>query len=228
MARLLYELCGADETQLFSPHCWKARMALNHKGLDFETVPTPFTKVATMEGGTSRRIPVLRDGDTVVEESYEIALYLDRQYPDAPGLFDGNEELTKFVIQWSQATIHPEVVKLCLMDIHDALAPADQEHFRRTREPLFKTTLEEFDAKFPKDNKGLNRALVPLENRLKEADYLGGEKPIFADYVVFGPLQWLRTVHKGGVMTDLPGVRTWFERLLDMYEGDARGVKAAA
>ena len=228
MARLLYELCGADEAQLFSPHCWKARMALRHKGLDFETVPTPFTKVATMEGGTSRRIPVLRDGDTVVEESYEIALYLDREYPDAPNLFNGNEELTKFVIQWSQATVHPEVAKVAMMDIHDALAPADQEHFRTTREKLFGTTLEEFSAKFAKDNKGLNRALMPLENRLKEASYLGGETPIFADYVVFGPLQWLRTVSRDGVMTDLPGVSAWFERLLDMYEGDGRSVRAAA
>ena len=203
-------------------------MALHHKGLDFETVPTPFTKVATMEGGDGRRIPVLRDGDTVVEESYEIALYLDREYPDAPGLFNGNEELTKFVIQWSQGTVHPEIAKVGILDVHAALAPADQDHFRTTREALFKTTLEAFSEKFPKDNKGLNRALAPLEARLAEAPFLGGDTPIFADYVVFGPLQWLRTTDRQGIAPDTPLVSAWFERLLDMYGGDARNAKLAA
>ena len=41
----IYELCGADEELLFSPHCWKTRMSLAHKGLDYTVIPTPFTKV---------------------------------------------------------------------------------------------------------------------------------------------------------------------------------------
>ena len=44
MTILLYDLVGADAGRPFSPHCWKAKMALAHKGLDFETLPTPFSK----------------------------------------------------------------------------------------------------------------------------------------------------------------------------------------
>jgi len=76
----IYELCGADPKHLFSPHCWKVRMAVAHKGLPWETIPVPFTKVASIEGGESRRIPVIRDGETVIEESYEIAKYLEANY----------------------------------------------------------------------------------------------------------------------------------------------------
>ena len=74
MSIQIYELCGAEPTNLFSPHCWKTKMSLAHKGLEYETTPTPFTQVATVEGGTSRRVPVIRDGETVVEESLQIAL----------------------------------------------------------------------------------------------------------------------------------------------------------
>ena len=40
MTILLYDLVGADEKRPYSPHCWKAAMALAHKGLSFRRVPT--------------------------------------------------------------------------------------------------------------------------------------------------------------------------------------------
>ena len=66
MTILLYELVGHDAARPFSPHCWKAAMALAHKGLDFESVPTPFTAVPSVEGGVSKIVPVIRDGDKTV------------------------------------------------------------------------------------------------------------------------------------------------------------------
>ena len=226
----LYELCSADEHHLFSPHCWKIRMSLAHKGLDFTSVATPFTKVATLEGGDGRRVPVLRDGDTVVEESYEIAKYLDRAYPDTPKLFNGpgDEQLTNFVISWALSQIHPAVAKLCVLDIHNTLAPQDQAFFRASREKLFGCTLEEFDAKFPKNGDVLKTALQPLEMTLKRQSYLGGESPVFADYVVFGALQWLRTTCQQDHLPKEGAVADWFGRLLDMYDGMGRNAKLAA
>jgi len=223
----LYELCGATEDHLFSPHCWKTRMSLAHKGLDFASAPVPFTKVATVEGGENRKVPVLRDGDEVVEESYQIAKYLDRTYPDKPSLFNGQggEDLTAFVISWATTQIHPAVAKLCVYDIHNALAPEDQAFFRASREKLFGCTLEEFDAKFAKNGEALEAALFPLKNALSRQPYLGGESPVFADYVVFGPLQWLRTTCTQDHLPKEGPVAEWFDRLLDMYDGMARNTK---
>ena len=226
----IYELCGADEELLFSPHCWKTRMSLAHKGLDYTVIPTPFTKVATIEGGENRKVPVIRDGETVVEESYEIAKYLDRTYPDTPSLFNGEgcEALTQFIISWSMTQIHPNVAKLCLLDIHNTLAPEDMAFFRTTRENLFGCTLEEFDAKFPKNNEALLAALAPLENMLGRQNFLGGDAPLFADYVVFGSLQWLRTTCQIDHLPKEGNVADWFNRLLDMYDGMGRKAKTAA
>ena len=64
-------------------------MALAHKGLAFERVPVPFTDVPTVEGSVSKTVPVIRDGDRVVADSFDIALYLDETYPDRPTLFGG-------------------------------------------------------------------------------------------------------------------------------------------
>ena len=217
----IYELCGANPEHLFSPHCWKVRMAVAHKGLPWETVPVPFTQVASIEGGTSRRVPVIRDGEKVVEESYEIAKYLEATYADKPTLFggEGGEALTRQIINWSQASLHPEVTKLCLMDIHNSLAPADKEFFRNSREKMFGCTLEEFSDKHPKNADALNKALTPLELTLKDQAYIGGTKPLFADYVVFGALQWLNTTSSQNYLSGDTQVSNWFKSLLDMYDG---------
>lgn len=226
----IYELCGADERVLFSPHCWKTRLSLAHKGLDYKTIPTPFSAVATTENGDGRKVPVIRDGETVVEESFEIAKYLDRQYPDAPALIGNGPgvPMTQMIINWSQTQVHPTVVKMSLMEIFNGLAPADKDHFRASREKMFGKTLEEFQAQFDiGDFSGLNGALLPLELTLRKQNYIGGEVPLFTDYVVFGPLQWLRVV-KGLDTLPLEGkVADWFASLLDMYDGMGRDTKLA-
>ena len=40
----LWELAGAEDDRLFSPYCWRIRMALAHKGLKAESVPWRFTQ----------------------------------------------------------------------------------------------------------------------------------------------------------------------------------------
>jgi glutathione S-transferase len=229
MAIQIYELCGADETNLFSPHCWKTRMSVAHKGLDHESIATPFTSVATVEGGDSRRVPVIRDGDTVVEESFKIAEYLDEKYPDSPKLLHSgvDKAMTNFIINWSQTQLHPLVARMAIMEIHDALAPADQEFFRTTREKLFGMSLEDFATKMAATPDDLKKALVPLELTLKGQKFIGGDTPHFADYVVFGALQWLRICKGEAVLPQEGTVANWFNSLLDMYDGMGRAAKAA-
>ena len=72
MTILLYDLVGADAARPFSPHCWKVAMALAHKGLEFKSVPTRFLEVAGVEGRMSKTIPVIRDGDRLVADSFAI------------------------------------------------------------------------------------------------------------------------------------------------------------
>jgi hypothetical protein len=39
----LYDLAGAQVERRFSPYCWRAKLALAHKGLAFDTIPWHFT-----------------------------------------------------------------------------------------------------------------------------------------------------------------------------------------
>src|SRR5438132_702894 len=62
MAITLYDLAGAEDDRRFSPYCWRIRMALKHKGLEFETVPWRFTEkeaIAPHGSSTEPLRPVL-------------------------------------------------------------------------------------------------------------------------------------------------------------------------
>lgn len=226
----LYELCAADKNVIFSPHCWKARMALAHKGLSFESIPVPFTKVAGVENGEGRLVPVLRDGDDVIEGSYNIALHLEGKYPDAPSLFngEGGKALTQFVMSWSQSQIHPVVYRLVLMQIHNSLAPADKAHFRETREKRLNMTLEEFSASRGASSTDLHNVLVPLETMLATQPFIGGQTPSFADYVVFGPIQWCRVFKGQSLMKKDSNAATWFEKVASLHDDAGNKLQFAA
>jgi len=230
MSIILYELCGADESHLFSPHCWKTRMSLAHKGLDFTSLPTSFTQVPKIEDGATKAVPLIKDGDTVLSDSYEIAKYLEDTYPDAPTLFggEGGIALTNFVINWSQSQLHPLIGGLAMKDIYDILADEDQIYFRSDREAKIKMTLEQLHDGREAKVEMLSKALLPLKLMLKSQPYIGGESPLFADYVVFGALQWMRMTCTINAMPAKGEIADWFNRLLDMYDGMGRSAKAAA
>ncbi|RYE79634.1 MAG: glutathione S-transferase family protein [Hyphomicrobiales bacterium] len=231
MGILLYELVGADAARPFSPHCWKARMALAHKGLAFETVPVPFTEVPLVEDGFATIVPVLRDGEHRVADSFKIAEYLDAAYPDAPTLFggEGGRALSRFVESWTQRTIHPFVsTSRALLDIHDSLAAPDQVYFRQSREKVFGKPLEAVIVGDAARLEGFLDKLKPLRGLLDGQKFLGGATPLFADYIVFGAFQWLRIVSPWQVLPAGDAVTDWFERCLDLHGGEGRKVSAAA
>ncbi|KPB02417.1 glutathione S-transferase family protein [Ahrensia marina] len=226
----LYELCGADNKMVFSPHCWKIRMALAHKGLSYETESVGFSKVATIEGGEGRRVPVLRDGDEIIEDSYKIALHLEEKYPDSPSLFngEGGKAMTHFVTAWSQSQLHPVVARLVLIQIYQSLNDEDKDHFRTTREKTFGMTLEDFGATRGASSTDLHKVLTPIEAMLADQPFIGGQSPLYADYVVFGALQWLRIFKGQSLLKKDSKAEAWMNTLLDMYDGEGRNAVMAA
>ncbi len=229
MTRLLYALAGADKARQFSPHVWKTVMSLAHKGLDYETVPVGFTEIPTIENGSTATVPLLRDGDRLVRDSFEIALYLDEAYPDRPSLFggEGGKAMARFIENWSQSTLHMAVTRIAILDIHDLLDPADRAYFRNSREERLGAPLEEIAAAGRAEVEGFAKKLQPLRNMLKVQPFIGGEGPLFPDYIVFGALQWLRTTAGTKVLEADDPVALWFARCLDLHGGVGHRVTAA-
>ncbi len=229
MTILLYDLVGEDHGRPFSPHCWKTTMCLAHKGLDYRRVPTPFTSVPKVEDGVSKTIPVIRDGERVVADSFAIAFYLDEAYPDRPTLFGGKggEAMARFIERWSQLTLHPYLGAAALTDIHARLAPADQDYFRDSREKRYGKPLEEVAAPREAGLPAFRAALEPLRNMLSYQPFIGGAAPLYPDYVVFGAFQWVRVMSPFKVLEGSDPVSHWFERLLDLHGALGRSVAAA-
>lgn len=220
----LYELAGADDDLLFSPNCWRARMALAHKGLDVETVPWRFTEKDDIAFSGQGLVPVMVDGDTAVSDSWKIVHYLEETYPDAPSLFGGDtgKALTAFYNNWANGFLGGQLVPLIITDVHACLAEKDKAYFRESREKRFGTTLEEFGADPEARIEGFRAALTPLRMTLKTQPFLGGEQPLYADHTVFGMFMWARCTSPLTLLETDDPVYAWRERLLDSYGGIAR------
>ncbi len=219
----LYDLVGQDDRR-FSPACWRAKLALAHKGLDFETVPTPFTRIAEVGSGVSKTVPVLAHDGHHVADSWAIADYLEATFADRPTLFGGagGRALAEFVDAWVLATLHQQMVTMVVKDIHDHLLPEDRAYFQSSREQRFDRRLEDVQAGREARLEPLRASLLPLRVTLKRQPYLGGERPLYADYMVLGAFQWARTVSSFKMLADDDPVRDYLERLMDLHDGLGR------
>ena len=79
MAIVMHDLAGQNPDLRFSPYCWRTRLALAHKGLEVETVPWRFTHRDALAFSGQAKVPVNRDRDAVVSDSWAIAGALERE-----------------------------------------------------------------------------------------------------------------------------------------------------
>ena len=223
----MYDLAGADENRRFSPYCWRIRMALAHKGLDVECMPWRFTEKDKIKFSGQERVPVLMDGNNTVTDSWEIAKYLENAYPDSPSLKLEHGEVL-FIKFWAETVLHPEMLQLLVLDIHDNLRPEDQSYFRESREKMLGRPLEEVVANRQDRLPRLQKLLTALRSTLSKQEYLSGETPGFSDYIVFGAFQWACCISDFSLLNADDIVYRWREKMLNMHEGLALSAVAYA
>jgi Glutathione S-transferase len=85
-----------------------------------------------------------------------------------------------------------------------------------------KKTLEDLSAGREQAVQAFRRKLQPVRKALETRNFLGGAAPTYADYVLFGLLQWARVISPAEVLEDGDAVAAWFERVLDLYDGVGR------
>ncbi|HTC08843.1 MAG TPA: glutathione S-transferase family protein [Acetobacteraceae bacterium] len=225
MAIVMYDLAGADPALRFSPYCWRTRMALAHKGLAVETVPWRFTDKDVIAFSGQGRVPVIRDSDTVVYDSWTIANYLEMTYPDRPSLFRGagGQAHARFINAWADSVLLGGIARHIMHDILLATDPKDHTYFRSSREQRFGATLEVVQAEGRAHQLAvLRESLTPVRLVLRGQPWLGGEAPSYADYILFGTLQWPRCVSPFALLAEDDPVLAWLERALDLFDGLGR------
>jgi len=220
MAIKLYDLAGAETDRRFSPYCWRARMALAHKGLEVETIPWRFAEKDAIAFSGQGRVPVLIDGDKTVSDSWAIAGYLEQAYPDRPSLFGGaaGHALARFINGWADAVVLPGIAGLIVADVCAHLHEKDRDYFRTSREHRLGRTLEAVCADRDVRVGAFRQSLQPLRMTLAAQPWLGGDAPQYADYIVFGCLQWARCTSPFRLLEKDDPVATWRGRLLDAFD----------
>lgn len=227
MAIKLYDLAGAEDDRRFSPYCWRAKMALKHKGLEFDTIPWRFTDKEAIAFSGQGLVPVMVDGETKLHDSWRIALYLDEAYPQRPGLFESAESraLGEFFNNWVFRSAQPALFKVVVLDLFARIHDKDKAYFRESREKRFGMTLEQFAGDPRQALAGFRGVLEPVRPVLVQNRFLSGKGPGYADYILFGAFQWARAISPIRLLEPDDPLYKWRESLLDLFDGYARQAK---
>ena len=223
----LWEL-GGKEARRYSLFSWRARMALAHKGLAFETQPVRLCDKATIAFSGGKTVPILRDGETVVRDSWKIAEYLEMRYPQHT-LFGGDigRGVTHAFNTWVDRALVGLMMPVVAPDIHERVDPADASYFRAMAEGVTKQTLDAMRENRDDALKRLGRGLEPMQALLKRQAYVCGEQPAYADYILFSIFQWARVMSPREVLAPEDPLSAWRERVLDLFGAFARNVPVA-
>jgi glutathione S-transferase len=228
MSIVLYDLAGEDPDVRFSPYCWRTRFALAHKGLPVETEPWRFTDREALAFSGQGKVPVIRDGGTVVSDSWTIAEYLEDQVP-TPALFGGGmgRAHALFVNVWADSVLVGGIVRFIVRDLIDIIHPKDRDYFRSSREARFGKSLDEVQAGREDRLTAFRELLLPIRLVLRRQQWLGGAAPSYADHIVAGTLMWPRCASRFELLEAGDPVAQWQDRMLDLYGGLGRQARRA-
>ncbi|KAG2749295.1 hypothetical protein P692DRAFT_20778400 [Suillus brevipes Sb2] len=211
---ILYDIPSQLPGSYWSPNTSKPRFVLSYKELPFETVWVEYPDIATVLKGlglTSKKrpdgsdiytVPVLSDPNTgaLIDESLEIAAYLEKTYPAKPIFPHGSEMLIRVFDSAYPNDAHPSV-KLMYVRVAEILNPVSTEFFRRTRSERLELPWEEFSPEGPKRDgdwadleQGFNRGETLREK--SGGKWVMGETFSYADIIVASRLFWYKRILK--------------------------------
>ena len=187
-----------------SQYSEKVRFLLDYKGLDYRKIEvTPGVgQVEIFQMSGQRQVPVLKDGETIVADSTEIAMYLERTYPERPLIPTAAKEkgLTLLMEEWADESIGLKSRKAFIGALNrnealrTAILPPDTPDFVKSIVSAIPADLLDVIG----SSVGIGGdALKAIEGSLKqdlealclilqEQPYLTGATPTLADFTVAG------------------------------------------
>lgn len=219
MTITLYELSASEKPLLFSPHCWKSRLALRHKGVDFQSEPVCFTQKEKIAFSGQKLLPVLAHENNTITDSWEIAQFLEVRYPDAPSLF-GNKETQatiKDIHQWANTELSRHVPPIILLDVYHMIREEDKAYFRETREARIGKTLEACCENASASLTALLDELSTLSERLDEQTFLTGEQALYGDIAVFSTILWVEISRQKKLLPADHSLYEWYQAMTSLY-----------
>lgn len=187
-----------------SQYSEKVRLILDYKGLAYRKIEVApgVGQLDLFRLSGQRRVPVLKDGSTVINDSTAIAMYLDRQYPDKPLIPSDPKQrgLCLLMEEWADQSIGLLSRKVLFgalsqnQDLRTAILPNQTPDFLKTVVGAVPGELLDIvgagvgyglDAvKEARDS--LKQDLEALSLLLLDQPYLVGNQPCLADFAVAG------------------------------------------
>ena len=156
--------------------------------------------------------------------SWAIALYLEKEFPERPTLFGGEvgQTLTHVFNVWADRELIPALIPFLMRDVLDCVGEADGAHLRRQIESAMKKSLEELSAGREKAVQAFRRKLQPVRKALETRRFSRRRRADLRGlYLVRNPAMGARRF-AGGSARRGDVVAAWFERVLDLYDGVGR------
>ncbi|MEX0350782.1 MAG: glutathione S-transferase N-terminal domain-containing protein [Paracoccaceae bacterium] len=218
-----FEVIGEDPACRMSPYCWRSRMALAHKGLTFQALPWHITEKDRIAASGGLTAPVIVDNGHWVRDSWQIALCLDATYAENR-LIGGAAALSRcrFLNNWADSVLHPALFRAVIAEQFPLTAEVDKAFYRDRTLKKFGQSVAQIGAQPEQASDEVRAALVPVEEALSVAPYLGGDAADYADYILFGTFQWARVVSLRSFWDQGSALAGWFDRLLDAFDGMGR------
>ncbi|KAF9464055.1 hypothetical protein BDZ94DRAFT_1257439 [Collybia nuda] len=236
-----YDIPSTIPGQAWSPNTWKARYALNFKGIPYQTawVEYPDIEATCKKIGalpTSKRadgsplytFPVIHDPSTgtSIAESSLIAEYLDKTYPDAPALFPPGTKGLQSAFLAAHRTALGALWQLIMPVTATILNPPSQVYFKATKFGPHLVDLilsgKEKEEQFSKLKEGFD--ILDELLRKEEGPFVMGENATFTDLAMAGYVLWMKKVwgEDSAEWTEVKGwhMGRWSELLtnLEKYE----------
>jgi glutathione S-transferase len=225
----MWELAGKDDRR-YSTFSWRTRMALRHKRVDVQYRPVHLIDKASIEFSGGTTVPVIRDGEAVVRDSWAIAEHLEQHYPERPSLFGGDvgHGLARLVNNWVDRTVLAAAFPLIACHALSVQHAEDSIYFASLIERLTGLAPAALKAEEKRHRERLSKVVDPARATLKRQAFLSGSEPAYADYVLFSVYQWARVASPLELLAEDPVLRRWFDALLDLHDGYARATPVFA
>jgi len=211
--------------QPWSPNTWNTRYALNFKGLPYKTewIEYPDIKPHCLKIGATYSdikasgepyysLPIIHDPNTsqTIVDSFQIALYLERQYPDTPKLFPvpNTESLIYGFDKGLGRILNGPIFPMLVAGVCGILNESSAVYFRETREVRYKPkSLEDVSYGSGKDSEEYKKLWSDLEKGLdllskrmdlsvseggKAGPYVMGDTLSYSDFVIAAVFVWAR------------------------------------
>lgn len=178
------------------PYCEKVRSALRRMEVRYDSVEIdPADRSAVREVSGQEKVPVLVDGETVIQDSTRILRYLVKSY--GGGRFLPDDDRSR------------------------ALAWVIEEYVDEALIPLLGSQRRGIDAKgaaLDEPGKALLRAELAhhyeaLEQLLAGDGFALGARPTLADIALYACLSRVELYSPRGIPPEYPAIRSWYARM---------------